>query len=581
MYDKLMSQSPYGIAPKTLAYLRKIAGQLAPTDILDLISEDDVKRIAKLNLTDSEHLATLVKENSYIPAALYQLLLSTETRFRSGITYTPPDLADTAAAATIRYLSGERFKLLDPACGGGILLKSLTDYLPGKVDSATALDLDPQAVTLTEFLFKDSGLTPKVYLSDALQSDLELKFDAIIMNPPYGSFRDRPNIDIKKSDLKNTFGKTAGGKLNLYMAFVLHYLKYLETGGVLTAIIPNSWLGINDGRYFRQQLITNRYIREIKINAPEDFPDLGVETVILTLKLSAADSFIIKFTDGTAKSVAYSELDKDARISLTTSESRIPTSKATVPLKSLQDVFEIRIGLQAYRFGGGNPPQSNDVVKSHPFHSTCKGPTSLKYLRGADVGRYKCEWSGVFLDYGPWLAECPPSERFSGPRIVVREILGPPPHLIQATIVDEPAVYNRSILQIRLVEPKKLRDLLALLGYLNSALVSLHLLQCGRKAQRALFPKLVVADLKDLPITNRLFAPQCEVADLVEARLLCKDLGQSTALDLAIDKALAKALEINATPSQIEEEIMTMAKRIGLKRSSSRSNSTCVSQVQV
>ncbi|MDC0358808.1 hypothetical protein OAO01_08335, partial [Oligoflexia bacterium] len=159
------------------------------------------------------------------------------------------------------------------------------------------------------------------------------------------------------------------------------------------------------------------------------------------------------------------------------------------------------IALQAYSFGKGKPPQSKADVKNHIYHTTSKTDESTyPYLEGADIHRYHSTWSGKYLRHGACLAEPQTIERFIGPRILIREITSPAPYVLTACYVDEPYLYNKSVLHI-LPKAKANEELmLALLAVLNSRFASFLITYLGRKSQRKIFPKIVNDDLKYFPI---------------------------------------------------------------------------------
>lgn len=486
------------------------------------------KHLCSLEPEEAENLASLLTRNPYCLAKIYELLLDSHARFQNGIIYTPPQLAEQAVRLSLPYLTKERLDILDPACGAGILLLE-TLHLTGKrINSLAACDRDPIAILLAKHLipgcFSDGTKVEIGLVEDALfHYPSDKRFDFIIMNPPYGTFRSREIAKSMKHKLRDEFAKEAGGKFNTYIAFVLKFLCHLAPNGVLTAIIPNAWLGIDDGAGLRRELLTSRQLREVFSSSAITFKDAGVESIIMVAKnCESADHFLVTSDSGSKKHrfADYSTNDNPIQIHATNSLKGFGQGDSFVALDQLSNLFEPRIALQAYRLGGGTPPQTAEVVKSHPFHHSSPRANSLRYLAGRDVDRYRSGWSGEYLEYGPWLAECPERSRFTGPRIIVREVLGTLPHLIRATYIEEPAVYNRSVLQIKLVDPENNTDrLLALLGYLNSAIVSLHLLEVGRKSARALFPKLVIKDLKELPIPLGIIEAPAELAKLVRRRL--------------------------------------------------------------
>ena len=174
------------------------------------------------------------------------------------------------------------------------------------------------------------------------------------------------------------------------------------------------------------------------------------------------------------------------------------------------------IALQAYAAGKGKPPQTKEQVKSHCFHSETKiDKTYYPYLEGNNIGRYNISKHKSFLQYGPHLAEPQKFERFTGPRILIREIVNRGKHMLYSAFIEDTAFYNKSVLHILPQTKLKKETFLALTGVLNSSLASLILFLTGRKTQRALFPKIVNADLLDFPIPKVILDSPEDLANLV------------------------------------------------------------------
>jgi hypothetical protein len=177
----------------------------------------------------------------------------------------------------------------------------------------------------------------------------------------------------------------------------------------------------------------------------------------------------------------------------------------SVPLRDSGLGFAPMIALQAYARNKGDPPQSEADVKNHVYHADSrKGESYIPYLNGGDVERFKVHWSGSYLSWGRWLAEPQQRERFSGPRILIREIIRPAPYAIVAAFVEEDFLYNKSVLHIiaENTGARRAIDMKALCALLGSKLASFLIMTRGRKSQRKLFPKVVNADLKDFPISR-------------------------------------------------------------------------------
>ena len=108
------------------------------------------------------------------------------------------------------------------------------------------------------------------------------------------------------------------------------------------------------------------------------------------------------------------------------------------------------------------------------------------------------------MKYGDNLAEPQKLERFSGARVLVREILGKKPTSFHAAFTDQTAIYNKSVLHVILKNKEDELDdhMKALCLILNSSLGDWIITTIGRKSQRSIFRKIVNADLQDFPIPH-------------------------------------------------------------------------------
>jgi hypothetical protein len=186
--------------------------------------------------------------------------------------------------------------------------------------------------------------------------------------------------------------------------------------------------------------------------------------------------------------------------------------------------------------GGGSPPQTAEIVASHPFHHRSQiNESCIRYLAGRDVRRYKIDWSGDWVSYGEWVAEFPPRQIFEEGRILVREIIGKIPYAIKACYTEESFLYNRSVIQI-LAKDKANRDLmLSLLLILNSSKASNIFFILSKKTRKKLFPKLLISDLKEFPIPYSIFSHQKEAASLATRCLTAKNEAELDALNQEAD----------------------------------------------
>lgn len=485
--------------------------------------------------------------------------------------------------------NSQSFFLLDPSCGGGIfLLESFREIQKirgldlSEIDARRELieqslhgvDLDPVAIEVSKLslllelycreqlsLCKPDSLIPPNWnlfagnslldpedlrqLSNKQQSEFaplsfqkcfpavmkQQGFDLVIGNPPYGLARGQQLSELENSVLLKRYADYRDGKLNKYLLFMARGLELLKPNGRMCYIVPNSWLGIRAGRKIRSRFLKYGEIESIESLGADIFREPSLECVIFVAQKHASRKNIEIIT---GRSSAFPSCESCLRLP----DSIIPLQwsaeieeffailhQSSTRLEVHPLGFQPLIALQAYALGRGIPPQSQDQVRQHCFHSKireteCHWP----YFEGRDISRYSSNWSGLFLSHGAWLAEPQRLERFRGPRVVIREITAAAPNRLIATYFEDTALYNKSVLHILPSEHSPLASdkatrMKALLAILNSKLGSLILSHQGRKIQRKLFPKIVNDDLKDFPIPSDLSGQIDSLAGLASKRL--------------------------------------------------------------
>ena len=216
------------------------------------------------------------------------------------------------------------------------------------------------------------------------------------------------------------------------------------------------------------------------------------------------------------------------------------------------------IALQAYARGKGDPPQTSEDVRKHVYHSeTKRNANSFPYLEGGDISRYHITWSGSYLEYGKWLAEPQTLSRFSGPRVLLREIISPLPYLLNASVVTDTMLYNKSVLHVIAKEDPDEDRMWALAAILNSKLASFVIRYRGRKSQRGLFPKIVNADLKGFPVPKDLDNARSELASLckrISKTVEAEERNELAGMQHQIDQAVYAAYGLTPDLIQVVED---------------------------
>lgn len=514
-----------------------------------------------------------------------------EFKEREGIFYTPANLSRYTVTKCFHYfLNGKPNKqselsILDPACGGGAFLIEAAEHLSSKKTTnqqrifLCGIDKDPNAIAATEeslaFYGPDFAVrisqgnsliskTPDTNIDSLAPVDWNKNFpevmskggfDIIIANPPYGISRGDKFHPLEKKIIEERYDWIRKGKVNKYIAFTGLAYELLKPGGVAGLIIPNSWLGIDSGQKMREFLLSDSRILEVVILPKDAFDEPSVETVLLlirkptsipargdTFKISRLKNLKEPFLE-TTDEVSFDEPRSlpGKIISLNRSVKGSEALKIifanSYRLGGEESIFTPKIAIQAYAVGKGTPPQTESDVKNRVFDTEDSSfPEAVPYLDSRDIKPLRLIWSGKYLKHGPWLAEPQTLERFMGPRLVLREILGKENNPIIAAFTDSPFLYNKSVLHI-LPKTKETtaEDMLALLGILSSEVATLIIKTLGRKSQRALFPKLVLADLKDFPLPLSFKTNKSSLASVTK-ELMREQLQNTGSRDIIIEK---------------------------------------------
>jgi hypothetical protein len=146
-----------------------------------------------------------------------------------------------------------------------------------------------------------------------------------------------------------------------------------------------------------------------------------------------------------------------------------------------------------------------------PFETSPEKPAiAATPAFGGTVRRYKLVRSApVFIRYDQTLAEYKPPRYFSGPRLLLRELISRQFRL-QATYTDDNFVTNKSMQSLLLTDHRY--SICYLLGLLNSRLASWYFLAIHSVGRRDDFPKIVLRQTRELPLRGIDFSDPADKA---------------------------------------------------------------------
>ncbi len=344
-----------------------------------------------------------------------------------------------------------------------------------------------------------------------VEPEWEGGFDAVIGNPPYGFHQ--IHDDYVKSYFKSHF-VSSESSYEHYFLFYEASLKKLRKGGCHGFIVPVTWLTIPSAASLRKLVLDNFSIESIAWLPELVFKNAQVNTLVSIIRYAKPGMTRVLISEannpalgkGVAAELPQSKFVSDGHVI------RIFESK---PESSLLERIESRCiplgsiarpcsGYNPYEVGAGQAPNgkthSQETVETRPYHSeTKRGQDWKPEVIGRNLGRYSLKWpKHRFVKYGPGLAAARDPNNFVGPRLLVQEITGGNERRIIATFCKDELYYSRDVIPVKC--EASWPSPLFLLGIINSWLITWRHHRRSPKAKKALFPKVLVGDLKQIPI---------------------------------------------------------------------------------
>lgn len=336
-------------------------------------------------------------------------------------------------------------------------------------------------------------------------------FDVVIGNPPYGFHQ--IHSGYIKPYFKNKY-VSSGGSFEHYFLFYELSLRLLAKKGMHGFIVPVTWLTIPSAKSLRRFVLDGYYIEKILWLPEFVFRNAKVNTLVSIISKKARGQTEVSIFDVLDLSKPPAEVrnyeqakfvDDDYYIGIF--ESQRDESIITKMLsnsKPLASYTKPCSGYNPYEVGKGEAPdggpQTKVTVEEKPYHADNKLGAAWKLaIVGRDLGRYSLEVDGKrWIKYGPWLAAARAPDNFTGRRILVQEITGGSEHRIVATFYEGELYHSRDVIPIKILMDTP--HPYYLLGIINSRLMTWYHHRRNPKANKGLFPKVLVSDLKKLPI---------------------------------------------------------------------------------
>lgn len=329
-------------------------------------------------------------------------------------------------------------KILDPACGSGAFLNEAMNFLINEhkfcddlrrefdgdalglfdveisilENNLYGVDINENATEIAKLSLwlktakkgrKLTNLSNNIKTANSLLDFpfKDIKFDAVIGNPPYVR---QERIKEQKPFLEKIY-EIYNGTADLYAYFYELGIKNLKESGYLGFICSNKFFRAKYGENLREFLLKNTSFKNIvDFNEIKIFEDATVDSAITVFKKEINQNNEFKFStnlDEKPNSILQSSLDKKTFSFLNNTEISIKSKleKKGTPLKNWD--------IQIYRgiLTGLNEAFIIDTKTRDELLNSCqnldeKEKTSnliKPILRGRDIKRYSYEWANLWL----------------------------------------------------------------------------------------------------------------------------------------------------------------------------------------
>lgn len=378
MFDTILERTPFDDTKKVLSFNMAVTDSLCK-ELLSRESADIVETIALYSC-----IIELGAREFIAPEDPHSVTLHLSAAKDAGYFFTPASLALHMVSLSVKY-DPQAASVFDPACGAGIFLAYYLLFSEN-VKTLAGVELDERTAVFAEdllhYIQKAVGREVDITI---LHGDLfeyfetakhTARYDAIIMNPPYGNLKfmasdltdstTRANVSTddyadlcshlreatleRAKRLRCQFSGYGLGKgvLECSKLFMAAALDLLSQTGALVAITPSSWLGDETSVPFRRTILCNGYLREMWMipEAAKLFKGVNQPTTVSVLRKTYSSDIIVADPVMTLHDVKENSCILDARSILSVSGSKVKFPKckkyALPLLEKMQGMTKLR-----------------------------------------------------------------------------------------------------------------------------------------------------------------------------------------------------------------------------------------------
>ena len=187
--------------------------------------------------------------------------------------YTPEDIVKKMWELTSQYVNTDGSKVLEPSVGIGRFL----EFAPENT-TVDAVEINPVSAKITELLYPNANVTVGEFQQNFVKNNkpiknVEQKYDIVIGNPPYGVYE----------GVYKGLGE-GKGHLRLETYFIERGLDTLKENGVMSFIVPSSFLDSKSGAKWKQNIATKGTLLDAYRLPEKTFDTTSIGTDILVIR---------------------------------------------------------------------------------------------------------------------------------------------------------------------------------------------------------------------------------------------------------------------------------------------------------
>lgn len=160
--------------------------------------------------------------------------------------------------------------VLEPSAGDGVFIDEILRYHPDS--TIEAYDLNPEAAEILKQKYSNNTNISVMNADTLLDLQLDMyvmsngHYDKIIGNPPYGAWQDYDKRDILKKKYAGFYVKET------YSLFLIRCISLLKNNGILSFIIPDTFMNLHMHNRLREYMLLNTKVKEVLIFPSKFFP---------------------------------------------------------------------------------------------------------------------------------------------------------------------------------------------------------------------------------------------------------------------------------------------------------------------